>query len=120
MLTKSATAITKQALLAPLLMGGLRASSLTEEQKEALRKKYHLASGDSLELRNFGRGVAGDIGGGLLGTGLTLAALASRNPTLAGLGLLAPLAGSLGGTWLATNKYSRSNPLFKNPKETPQ
>lgn len=116
MLTKSANALIKQAILVPSLIGALRASSLTDEQKAFLRTKYHLSPDANLEARNAGRSLAGSLGGSAIGAALAFPALASRNPALAGLGLLTPFIGSLGGAWRASRKYSRGNPLLQAQK----
>lgn len=80
--------------------GAIRGSSLTPEEKEAIKEYYGLARGSNLALRNAGRGILGEYGGGLLGLAL---GSATGNPGVAALG---GLGGAITGAALATNKYS--------------
>ena len=99
----------KTAYLDPVtaaIVGGVRASNLSDDEKRQLRARYGLDSDANLTVRNAGRGI---VGGGLgaLG-GLALGALVPGAGRAAGMTLGSVLGGAA-GTHFATNKYSKKN-----------
>lgn len=107
----------KEAIGIPATLAGVyRSEKLTDDEKKQLKKRYGLKDDASLALRNAGRGwlgglggfTAGAIGGGLLNGTLDLSGKTNyiaRGKLPKALALL----GAAGGTYLATNKYSKNN-----------
>lgn len=104
-------------LIDRMTYGGSRAAKLSPKEKKYLRKHYGLSDDADLGLRNAGRGVAGALIGGAVGTtaGVGFNKLLERiNKVKSPVGRLlgasgGGFVGSLAGEILATNKYSKSN-----------
>ena len=98
------------------IAGVYRSENLTDDEKKQLKKRYGLKDDASLALRNAGRGFLGGVGGftaGAIGGGLlngTLDLSAKSNTLVRGkLPKVLAVLGAAGGTYLATNKYSKKN-----------
>ena len=109
MITKAGEELRKMALMdvgIGAMMGGVRAATLSEAQKDALRRKYLLDHDANLVARNIGRGIAGSVLGSTPGALMTVSGLASGDmgQWLSGTGIA--LAGAGLGGYLASNKYS--------------
>ena len=102
------------------VLGGARASKLSDKDIEALREYYDLPSDSNLVARSFGRGALGSAAGavtGAVGSTLLGGALGHLAAGPAGAlggailgGALSPVGagiGGLAGMYLATNKYSK-------------
>ncbi len=103
MITKNATIFMDKVATFPIgaVVGGARSMELSEDEAAYLRKHYGLDDDSSLVARNAGRGLLGGTAG--LAAGGAVGAL-TNNPALLGLGAL---GGTLAGSLISTNKYSK-------------
>lgn len=90
-------------------IGAWRAGNLSGAEADALRSHYGLAPDANLALRNIGRSSVGSALGSIPGVVTSALGASRRSPALTLGGLAGSALGSLGGSVLATNKYSKGN-----------
>lgn len=108
MLTKTGGKLVKTAIIGAIT-GGIRAGNLSPDDRKILTKYYGLDPDASLGWRSAGRGLVGEILGGLPGNIMQNMAVQSGSPQMAALGKAVSLAGAIIGAKKGTDKYSVGN-----------
>lgn len=107
-ITKLGEELMEKNAIISALYGGYKASNLSDDERNALIKKYNLGSDANLVIRNAGRGYLGGAIGGFAGSlpGAVAGALLGHPLIGAQLG---GIAGAFAGTSHMANKYSKEN-----------